>query len=272
MQHDFSRVTQDGINLYAVVDEPELADPLGAVLLVHGICEHLDRYGYLTRELLKRGFVVYRFDQRGHGRSEGKRVYYERFDEIIEDISLMVTAMKASAPSMPHFLLGHSMGGYGAAMYATANGGQVDGVVLSGAPLREGSGFFHDIDTSDRDKYIPNAVSELICSDPEEVYAYCSDPLVEREISVSLLETMNQGMAYLTQNPDDFTDPVLVLHGANDGIVSPHAALRFFEEIASADKGLRIYEGMMHEVFKEFMRDRVIRDVADWMVDHTVGN
>ena len=40
-----------------------------------------------------------------------------------------------------------------------------------------------------------------------------------------------------------------------------------FREVSSADKSLRIYAGLRHEIFNEF-KDRVIRDAIEWLDDH----
>ena len=41
-----------------------------------------------------------------------------------------------------------------------------------------------------------------------------------------------------------------------------------FREASSADKSLRIYAGLYHEIFNEFKKDRVIRDAIEWLDDH----
>jgi alpha-beta hydrolase superfamily lysophospholipase len=41
----------------------------GVVLLVHGMGEHVRRYGHVADALTSQGFVVYGHDHRGHGGS-----------------------------------------------------------------------------------------------------------------------------------------------------------------------------------------------------------
>ncbi|WP_410524585.1 alpha/beta fold hydrolase, partial [Prevotella sp. OH937_COT-195] len=41
------------------------------VIIVHGLAEYMDRYDELTTFLNDNQFNVIRYDQRGHGRSEG---------------------------------------------------------------------------------------------------------------------------------------------------------------------------------------------------------
>ena len=72
----------------------------------------------------------------------------------------------------------------------------------------------------------------------------------------------------MKQNARQFTDPVMLMHGADDGLVSPQDSIDMFREASSADKSLRIYAGLYHEIFNEFKKDRVIRDAIEWLDDH----
>ena len=71
----------------------------------------------------------------------------------------------------------------------------------------------------------------------------------------------------MQQNARQFTDPVMLMHGADDGLVSPLDSLDMYREIGSKDKSLRVYAGLFHEIFNEFKKDRVIRDAIEWLDD-----
>ena len=105
----------DGTELYGKT--VSVADPRGVVVIVHGLCEHQGRYDYLTMRLNAQGYSVYRFDHRGHGRSKGTKVFYSAFDEIAKDIDVVVDRAIAENPESPLFIVGHSMGGYGAVFW-----------------------------------------------------------------------------------------------------------------------------------------------------------
>jgi alpha-beta hydrolase superfamily lysophospholipase len=44
-----------------------------AILLVHGHGEHSGRYAALPAQFVPRGYAVWAYDLRGHGRSSGQR-------------------------------------------------------------------------------------------------------------------------------------------------------------------------------------------------------
>jgi len=99
----------DGIELYAEVDEPPPDAALSAMTVVfcHGYALNLDCWHYQRLAFAPLTRSVY-WDQRGHGRSgRGKpgRVPIER---LADDL---LAVLEVTAPEGPVVLVGHSMGG-----------------------------------------------------------------------------------------------------------------------------------------------------------------
>lgn len=255
----------DGFILCGRSDAPE--DPKAAVVIVHGLCEHYGRYDYLVEKLNAAGYAVVRFDHRGHGRSMGKKTWYDDRTQIVSDTDLFVERARQSFPDLPLFMIGHSMGGFGAASYGTAYPGKLAGYVLYGAWTRDHKGLAKADEALSDSTYVPNELGDGVCSDPAVGEAYLADPLVAKEFSVALLRAVHEGHDWLRANAAAFADPVILLHGGDDGLVSPQDSIDFFEEISSTDKSLRIYAGLYHEIFNEFKRDQVIRDAIEWLDD-----
>ena len=51
----------------------------GLFVITHGLAEHSECYHPLAKMLSDDGWLVYAWDLRGHGRSEGKRGYIKNF-------------------------------------------------------------------------------------------------------------------------------------------------------------------------------------------------
>lgn len=267
MREELKFNTFDGEELFLVRET--VSRPRAAVVIVHGLCEHQGRYDYVAQRLLAQQINVCRFDHRGHGRSGGKRVYYEKWTDISDDVNAVVERERAQNADLPLFVLGHSMGGYAAACFGTRYPGKADGLILSGAMTRYNAKIMGELPLRmPADTYVDNALGEGVCSDPAVGAAYLADPLVEKRISVALINTLGEGVAYLKAHPKEFRDPVLVLHGLNDGLVSNLDSREFFGEIASEDRSLRIYSGMCHEIFNEYGKDEPIGDLIDWINRH----
>ena len=57
-------------------------------------------------------------DHRGHGRSEGRRTSIVRFDDYVDDLTMVIAAAHEQWRTLPLILLGHSMGGLIALSFA----------------------------------------------------------------------------------------------------------------------------------------------------------
>ena len=91
--------------------------PRGTVFIVHGFTENTVKYSEIIYSLLKNGFSVLAYDQRGHGRSwrdekvEGTAItHVKRFDEYEKDLGCICRAMEGKLPK-PWRVFCHSMGG-----------------------------------------------------------------------------------------------------------------------------------------------------------------
>jgi alpha-beta hydrolase superfamily lysophospholipase len=106
----------DAVELY--VSRNIVEGSRAAVIIVHGLCEHSERYNYVASRFNACGYSVYRFDNRGHGRSGGERGYVDDFNEFIDDTEKVVELVNRENPKLPVFMLGHSLGGFIAAAYS----------------------------------------------------------------------------------------------------------------------------------------------------------
>ena len=55
-----------------------------------------------------------------------------------------------------------------------------------------------------------------------------------------------------------------MLHGSADKVCSPEGTKRFYRELILAQKEMKIYEGMYHELFNEIKKEEVFHDVEQW--------
>ncbi|WKA55566.1 alpha/beta hydrolase [Planococcus shixiaomingii] len=254
----------DGTQLFTRKDEAEKQKAVAVI--AHGLAEHLGRYDALADTLLKHGFTVYRYEQRGHARSEGERTYFKDFNEMPDDLKTIMDLAKKENPGQSVFLIGHSMGGFTAASFGTKYPGQAEAIVLSGALTRYNKEIFGPLPMDlPADTYLDNELGEGVCSDPAVVKAYEEDPLVEKKISVGLINVFAPGVAWLKEEAESFVDPVLVLHGNEDGLVSEKDSRDFFGDIGSKDKTLKIYASLMHEILNEPSKYKIYDEIIEWM-------
>lgn len=273
-------------------DDP--AAERAALVLVHGLGEHVGRYGALAARLAAEGYAVHGYDQRGHGRAEGPRAQVDRFDQLVDDLGDVAARVRAAHPGRPLVVFGHSLGGVVALRAVQAGAVAPDALVLSSPALNVGGGVpgwlqalltrlagpFPDLPTR------PVDVTAL-SRDPAVVAAYRDDPAVfhgpvkarmatELVRAGALALADARAAADATPSVDALAGnghpraPVLIVHGRGDRIADPGASAELHRAMAGRDATLELYDDGPHELFNDPLRERVLGDVLGWL-DRRVG-
>jgi lysophospholipase len=255
--------TCDNIELNITKDLVENAKAV--ILIVHGLAEHLGRYDYVASKLNDYRYSVYRFDNRGHGKSGGDKTYIDDYNKFSSDVDEMVDLIKKENEGKSVFIIGHSMGAMIATLYGIKYQNKVDGIILSAGVTADKAGLMSSNNKLDPHEMVENELSHLISKNQEIVDAYNNDPLVAQEISGSIFIECDKAVEFIKENSNDFNYPALILHGSDDQIVYPEDSKILFANIGSRYKKVKIYQGMYHEILNEFNRDEVLVDINDWI-------
>lgn len=92
--------------------------PKGTVLVLHGFTECAEKFAELTYSLVRNGFSVVAYDQRGHGRSwrddaakkDISLTHVSDFNEYVQDLENICEVVLKKMPK-PWMIFAHSMGG-----------------------------------------------------------------------------------------------------------------------------------------------------------------
>jgi len=248
---------------------PEV-EPKAVILIVHGLAEHSGRYMNIVSHFVPLGYAVHGFDLPGHGKSDGTRVYVERFEDYTDTLKIYFDRIR---PGKPAFLVGHSMGGLIGAIYLLDHQTELTGAVLSGPAVKVPDKITPTILLAGKmlSALMPRfglleLEAEGVCRDPAVVQAYISDPLVHRgKTTARLAAEMLKAMRVISAQAGKITLPIMIVQGSADRLVDPAGARMLYDTVGSADKEIRIYEGFYHEVFNEPEHERVLRDVERWI-------
>ncbi len=247
-----------------------------ALVIVHGLGEHSGRYMNIVNRFVPRGYAVYGIDHLGHGRSDGQRLYVERFTDYTEPLRAFFEMVRSWQPGKPACLVGHSMGGLIGALYLTTHQAGLVGAVLSGPAVKPPGNIPKAVIFAGRvlsllmprKGLVPLQAGE-VSRDPAVVEAYLADPLVCKEkITARLGAEMLGAMERIRVEAERITLPILIVQGGADKLVDPAGAQLLCDAVSSPDKKLIIYEGLYHEVFNEPEHDRVLADVEAWIEGH----
>ncbi|MBI5289483.1 MAG: lysophospholipase [Chloroflexi bacterium] len=283
----------DGTVLFERAWHPD-GQPKAAVLIIHGYAEHSGRYDWTARRLVARGYAVFGFDLRGHGKSDGDRVFIRSMNEYLDDVDAALARVLERDADLPVFLLGHSMGGSVLALYACARIGgriggpiprgehhaRIEGLIFSGAvlPARGTTTGVLPRLMMLLGRFFPNLrlrslAAATVSRDPAVVADYDSDPLNYRgKMPLGLIASMIRGGRFIESHMSEIELPLLILHGSADQLVAVDGSQLLYEAAASRDKTLKIYEGLFHEILNEPEKDLVIADIVRWLDRHVAAD
>jgi alpha-beta hydrolase superfamily lysophospholipase len=271
---EWSWVSKDRARFYAVDWRP--SQPRAAILLVHGLGEHCRRYDPVAEAFCASGLALLSYDQRGHGRTTGKRGHIPAMERAMDDIEHFLSETEARFPGLPRFLYGHSMGGVEVLNYTLSRHPQINGVVCTspglatGEPVSRAKLFIGNLLYSLLpDMTMPNGLDfNNLSHDKAVIDAYNKDPLVTPLVSARLgLDLINTGR-WVEEHGEDFALPLLLMQGTGDHVVSPAATRRFAARVPSTLIVYREWEGLFHELHNEFERASVLREITTWIQSH----
>jgi alpha-beta hydrolase superfamily lysophospholipase len=245
-------------------------EPKAAVLLIHGLGEHCQRYEHLADALNKAGVSLYSMDLPCHGKSEGSRGHVETFD-VFEQAALSLYA--SIEVDVPIFLLGHSLGGLIASHFLIGHQDKFRGAMLSAPAIQspqEPPAWQVGIIKMIAKLFPKTALLQLdasgISRDAAVVDKYMNDPLVNKDkLSAKFLLEMTNTMEAVKHRANEITLPILIMHGTADTMTAPAGSELLHSKCSSDDKSIRLYDGLFHEIFNEPEQKMVITEVIDWI-------
>lgn len=295
----FHEFNISNIESHVAVNVPE--NPVATVQIIHGMNEHKERYYDFMKFLGKKGFITITADNIGHGKSvyppnDLGYIYNRSPDTFLTIIANRLSKINdINNPSMPHFMIGHSMGSLIVRCCMQCDN-PIDGVILLGTPCYSRLAPFADLLTAElKKKLSPDYRSEIIrdwsekflnrnfediphswiCSNPEVVMAFNNDPLCNFTYTLSgyqaLIGLMQRAYSLETTNKPDL--PIRFISGKDDPCMLSEE--KFFDAIKSLENaGYRnithkLYVGMRHEVLNETDKIQVWNDIADHLISWT---
>ncbi|RDK04320.1 alpha/beta hydrolase [Paraburkholderia lacunae] len=266
--------TSDGFEL-PLYRWPAAAPLRATVALLHGLAEHAGRYAALAARLNAAGIELVAIDLRGHGQAPGKRAYVKRFDDYLLDAQALLDA--AAQSCAPLFLMGHSMGGAVAALYAIERldptGRRLSGLILSSPALAPGRDVPRWMLTLSQvisrlwPTFPAMKIDAALLSRLESVVnANRRDPLVHHgSIPARTGAEILLAMTRIERGRAGLRVPLLVYHGTADKLTEPDGSRDFGKHAGSPDKTLTLHEDSYHETMNDLDRDRVIGELIGWI-------
>lgn len=290
----------DNLKISILICQPH-GKPEAVVQIVHGMCEHKERYIPFMEFLAANGFACIIHDHRGHGESvkssEDLGYFYDGgYLALTEDIHEVTKVAKTEFPGLPVILFGHSMGSMAVRSYAKRYDNEICGLVVCGCPSRNGGVAFAKLLAKAYTlvagrRHRPKLIQELafgafnrgfkgeesahawVCSDPEIVRDYDADPLCNFQFTnngfINLFSLMQDAYRTKDWKPANPSMPVLFISGEEDPcLISRKKFLEAVQAMEVAGYGnVRhiLYPGMRHEILNETGKEQVWNDVLEFL-------
>ncbi|QOT10494.1 MULTISPECIES: alpha/beta hydrolase [unclassified Paenibacillus] len=309
MQTDtFTMLNTQGMHVFVYEWLPGPDDPIRAIVqIAHGMCETGKRYEELAELLTEHGYAVYCNDHRGHGLTAGLThlgdAGEDGFEGMIEDQLLLASELKKRHASVPHYLMGHSMGSFLTQKIICSDGELFDGFILSGTNGPQGLLTFGMSLAAAQMRLQGNTHRSLMLNalvfgpynkgfgpirtpfdwlsrDEAEVDKYINDPYCGKVCTARFFRDFFKLLSQIHQPqlmkclPKD--KPVYIFSGEDDPVGHRGKGVRRLIELyrkhGVQDLEYRLYPGGRHEMLHETNRAEVAADVLDWLERHTTGS
>lgn len=275
----------------------------GVVQIVHGMCEHKERYFDFMKYLAIKGYLCVIHDNRGHGKSveydtELGYFYDGGYKALIDDIHLLTEMVKDHInKDVPYILLGHSMGSLAVRCYLKKYDKDIDKLVVIGSPSKPfginiGIGIANVIErikggkahskllnyivlySMNEKRYSSEGLkNSWICSDTQVVEKFNNDIYCNYYFTINgyiqlmkLIKGTYCKEGWKLKNPKL---PIIFMSGRDDTCnVSPRhfgKSVHFIKKIGYKNVEARLYRGMRHEILNEKRKKRVYRDIYNFI-------
>ncbi len=303
MRNEFYFASRDEMTkIHAIEWIPE--GKVKAVLQIcHGMVEYIDRYDDFAAYLAQNGYYVVGHDHLGHGKSvySSERLGY--FHEtngnecVIGDIHQLRVRTEEKYPSIPYFMLGHSMGSFLVRQYLGFYGAGITGAIIMGTGnqsnfiLQAGkavckwtalfkgwqcrSGLVDGMAVGAYNKKFEKETdgSNWLSRNPENVRNYRNDLLCGYMFTVNAYYHMFSGMIQMNRQEKAGRIPrglaVAFVSGKEDPVGNfgkgVKQVYKRYKMIGVEDVKIRLYEEDRHEILNETDREQVYQDICMWL-------
>jgi alpha-beta hydrolase superfamily lysophospholipase len=263
----------DGTRMFMALWRPDDDKPRALTIALHGNSGHAGDMKNIGEYLSERGIAVFAPDLRGFGHYSGSKGHVMSFEEYIEDIQNLVMQVKDMYLNKITYLFGFSLGGLNAIRYVTRYPRTVDGVLLQCPAVSQSLGIGTGTRIAGSILSVLNVKryysTELTYSDasrnPEHVKKLEKDPLrfgmVTPRFGIEALKASNDAF----RSASRIVIPILLQQAGADKFVIPEKNKEFFDNLGSADKTWKLYEGLHHQLYAEPEREQVLGDLYDWL-------
>jgi caffeoylshikimate esterase len=260
-----------------VIEGKDISNIKGIIIHIHGVGSHFQPVYQSLDEFDERDNFFSRFDYKsfalefhGHGKSTGLRCSIMDFNNLIDDLSILVNHISEKY-SQPIYLFGESMGCAVIFKYCIVKKNNISGVIFL-SPL---CGIDEKLKPNKLLKNIllkisniaPNLQLVSTTKNMSKQSTYNKHYLKAKENNDYFYKHSHRlctgrELLYISEWIEDnchlFTKPILIFHGEKDHITDPLITKQVFNKISSSDKELHLIKNGHHILLVDNYDDSII--------------
>lgn len=289
----------DGKDLYTYIWSDTDVVPEKAIVLCHGMAEHIDRYDNFAKVLVNNGFIVLGYNQRGHRFTDEKENYgymgdCDNFDILVSDLNEVIDYVKVKRPNIAVYLFGHSMGSFVSTRFIELFKDKISGVVLCGTGrnpnlilnlgafiasiIRVFRGRKHRSKLINamafgafNKKFAPNRTEfDWLNTNNDEVDKYINDEWCGGIFTLAYYHDFFKGCIKVTKDLNSIRKdlPILLIAGDKDPVGNMgKGVIAVFNDLVKLKKDVQIklIEGARHEILLEDKKEEVMQTILNFL-------
>lgn len=294
---------KDGHEVFVTKWWEETMKPRAVIQFSHGMAEHIKRYEAFAQFLVDNGIYLVGNDHRGHGRTgekSGNSGYFAEnngFEKVVEDLKEVYDHVRVQYPSVPIFLMGHSMGSFLVRRFLQCFQADIHGVILSGTggnspislsiakliatlqikkygTLAE-SQLLNRLTTGSYNKKFVNAETEFewLSRDPQQIKNYIDDTYCGKPATTSFYYDLYDGLKRIQEDKEvkkvQKNIPFYLFSGDMDPVGNyskgVSGLIKQMKKHGIIEIDYKIYKDGRHEMLNEVNRDEVFKDLLQWL-------
>lgn len=272
--------------------------PKGIIHIFHGMREYALRYKEFAEYLVSNNYHVIVHDHRGHGKSmiEDKTGFFSKndgWDKLVYDIKIINDYIRNMFNDLDIIFLGHSMGSFVLrdAIYSLKNEIKVNGSIISGTgnPSKllvnfgtlvtkfllkfnnpnKPSKLLEKLSFMGYEKRFKNdSVKSWLTRNIQKLNEFKRYEFAFKAMPLIFYKDLYHGISRIIR--EDFFNvkiPLLIISGKEDpvGNYSKDIEKVVSKYAENTEVGYHIYGDMRHEVLNEIGREKVYKDIIDWL-------
>ena len=288
---------------------PKCPSPKGILQICHGMCEYVLRYEEFARRMCREGYIVCGNDHIGHGRTApsdellGYTAKSEGAMIMVRDARFLSGIARKRFPSLPLFLVGHSMGSFVARKYIELYGNEITGAVIVGtggpeSPTALGKALARLIIKAKGDTHRSRLLDSIAFGSYNKKFKDEKDSVSwltrDRSVRERYVADKYCSFKFTARGFYDLFDllgsvsdkewaknikkdlPILIISGDADPVGNygkgVNEVYKRMERAGMENVTMRLYHGARHELFNETSREEIISHTIEWIENNTERN